>query len=71
MSDEAVSELIYSLPAMEFEGRTGNGDFADSVVEMDHRVGHIVAAVKELGIEDNTLLIFCSESVEQTNEDID
>jgi arylsulfatase len=31
------------------------------MVEMDHRVGQIVDAVKELGIEDNTVLIFCSE----------
>ncbi|GFZ51535.1 LOW QUALITY PROTEIN: hypothetical protein JCM24511_09302 [Saitozyma sp. JCM 24511] len=50
-----------TLPHPDFAGRTGNGDFADSMVEMDHRVGQIVDAVKELGIEDNTVLIFCSE----------
>ena len=28
-----------TIPHPDFAGKTGNGDFADSVVEMDHRVG--------------------------------
>ncbi|WVQ84786.1 hypothetical protein IAT38_006943 [Cryptococcus sp. DSM 104549] len=51
-----------TLPHPDFEGRTGNGDFADSMVEMDHRVGQIYDCVKELGIEDNTVFIFCSDN---------
>jgi len=51
-----------TLPHPEFAGRTGAGDFADSMVEMDHRVGQVVRALDELGVADDTLLIFCSDN---------
>lgn len=51
-----------TLPHPAFAGRTGAGDFADSMVEMDHRVGQVVEALDELGAADNTLLIFCSDN---------
>jgi arylsulfatase len=49
-----------TLPHPDFAGRTGAGDFADSMVEMDHRVGQIVQAVDELKLRDDTVFIFCS-----------
>ncbi|MFP5475223.1 MAG: arylsulfatase [Gammaproteobacteria bacterium] len=51
-----------TLPHPDFAGSTGNGDFADSMAEMDHRVGQIVDEVERLGIADNTLFIFCSDN---------
>ncbi len=51
-----------TLPHPDFAGRTGAGDFADSMVEMDHRVGQIVAAVDELHLRDDTVFIFCSDN---------
>jgi arylsulfatase len=51
-----------TLPHPSFSGKTGYGDFADSLAEMDHHVGEIVDAVKELGIEKNTLVIFTSDN---------
>lgn len=51
-----------TLPHKDFAGRTGAGDFADSMAEMDHRVGQICAAVDELGVHDDTVLIFCSDN---------
>jgi len=51
-----------TVPHPDFAGRTGNGDFADSVAEMDHRVGQMVDEVERLGIADNTLFIFCSDN---------
>lgn len=51
-----------TLPHPDFAGRTGNGDFADSMAEMDHRVGQIVDEVERLGIADDTLFIFCSDN---------
>jgi arylsulfatase A-like enzyme len=51
-----------TLPHRDFAGRTGAGDFADAMVEMDHRVGQIVDEVDRLGIADNTLFIFCSDN---------
>jgi arylsulfatase len=51
-----------TLPNPAFTGRTGNGDFADTLAEMDHNVGEIVDAVDELGIEDNTVVVFTSDN---------
>ena len=51
-----------TLPHPEFAGKTGNGDWADCLAEMDHRTGQILDAIKELGIEDNTLVIFTSDN---------
>src|SRR5690606_2954361 len=51
-----------TLPHPEFAGRTNAGDFADAMVEMDHRVGQIDAAVQQLGIAENTVFIFCSDN---------
>lgn len=51
-----------TLPHRDFAGRTGAGDFADSMVEMDHRVGQIVQALDELALAEDTLLIFASDN---------
>ena len=51
-----------TLPHPEFAGRTGAGDFADSVAEMDFRVGQIVDALDRLGLSQNTLLMFGSDN---------
>ncbi|WP_459618286.1 arylsulfatase [Bordetella sp. 2513F-2] len=51
-----------TLPHPDFAGRTGAGDFADSMAEMDYRVGQIIDAVEELGAAQDTLLIFCSDN---------
>jgi arylsulfatase A-like enzyme len=51
-----------TLPHPDFAGRTGHGDFADSMAEMDHRVGEVVDEVSRLGIAEDTLFIFCSDN---------
>lgn len=50
-----------TLPHPDFEGRSGNGNFANSMMEMDYRVGQIVDEVEKLGIKENTVFIFASE----------
>jgi arylsulfatase len=45
-----------------FAGKSGVGEFADSMMEMDHRVGQLMDAVKDLGIENDTLFIFASDN---------
>jgi arylsulfatase len=47
-----------TLPNPEFAGKTGNGDWADCLAEMDFRTGQVLDAIKEAGIEDNTIVIF-------------
>jgi len=51
-----------TLPHPKFAGKTGNGDFADSLAEMDHHVGQILDAVKEAGIEEDTIVVFTSDN---------
>jgi arylsulfatase A-like enzyme len=50
------------MPNPEFAGKTGNGDWADTLAEMDYRTGQILDAIKAGGIEDNTLVIFTSDN---------
>jgi arylsulfatase len=51
-----------TLPHPEFHGKTGNGDFADAVVELDHRVGQILNALKEMDLEKDTVVVFTSDN---------
>ena len=51
-----------TLPNPEFAGRTGNGDWADCLAEMDFRTGQILDAIKQAGIADDTLVIFTSDN---------
>jgi arylsulfatase len=53
------------LPALAnpaFAGKTGNGDWADMLAEMDYNVGQMLDAVEKLGIADNTIVIFTSDN---------
>jgi len=51
-----------TLPNPEFAGRTGNGDWADCLAEMDHRTGQVLDALREAGIEEDTVVIFASDN---------
>jgi arylsulfatase A-like enzyme len=51
-----------TLPHPDFAGRSAVGDFADSMMEMDHRVGQILDAVDAMGIADTTVFIFASDN---------
>ncbi|KAL3470742.1 alkaline phosphatase-like protein [Aspergillus californicus] len=51
-----------TLPHKDFEGKTGNGEFADSMVEMDYRVGQLLDHIDTLGLRNNTVLIFASDN---------
>ena len=50
------------LPNAEFAGKTGNGDWADCLAEMDYRAGQILDAIKGAGIDGNTIVIFTSDN---------
>ena len=51
-----------TLPNPAFAGKTGNGDWADMLAEMDANVGQMLDAVDRLGIRDNTIVIFASDN---------
>jgi len=49
-------------PNPAFKGKTGNGDWADMLAEMDANVGQMLDAVDKLGIAGNTVVIFTSDN---------
>jgi len=49
-------------PNPAFKGRTGNGDWADMLAEMDFNVGQMLDAIDKLGIADNTIVMFASDN---------
>jgi arylsulfatase len=58
-----LTQLHYpTIPHRAFSGKTGAGDFADSMAEMDHRVGQILDEISALNITANTLVIFASDN---------
>jgi len=50
------------LPAPEFNGATKAGPRGDFVWELDVLVGRMIDLVKELGIDDNTLILFNADN---------
>jgi len=51
-----------SLPNPSFTGKTGFGDFPDALAEMDFHTGEILDAIDNLGIRDNTIVVFTSDN---------
>src|SRR5260370_6437410 len=51
-----------TLPNPAFAGKTGNGDWADMLAAMDHNVGQMLDAVDQLGIPNDTIVIFASDN---------
>jgi arylsulfatase A len=50
----------FSSPA--FRGKSKNGEYGDSVEELDWSTGEIMAALKRLGLDDNTLVVWTSDN---------
>ena len=50
------------MPHREFEGTARKGDFADSRVEMDTRVGQLLDTVHACGLDEDTIFIFASDN---------
>ncbi|MFZ5670030.1 MAG: arylsulfatase [Pseudomonadota bacterium] len=51
-----------TVPNRAFAGRTGNGDWADTLAELDANAGALLDALKRLGVEKNTIVIFASDN---------
>jgi arylsulfatase A-like enzyme len=52
-----------NLPAPEFEHKSmSKSKYADSVVELDARVGHIMDKLRELGLDKNTLVFWTTDN---------
>lgn len=51
-----------ALPHPDKAGTTGAGDMGDSMADVDYNVGLILQALKKLNIENNTLVIWCTDN---------
>ncbi|MGK0187198.1 MAG: arylsulfatase A [Verrucomicrobiales bacterium] len=60
--------LPYSAPHFPLEahpdwkGNSAYGVYGDVVEEMDHRIGNILATLKDEGLEENTIVVFLSDN---------
>ena len=53
---------IFTHLKPESEGKTGLGIYADGMVEHDGMVGQLLDKLKELGIEDNTIVMYSTDN---------
>ncbi|WP_232516182.1 sulfatase family protein [Chitinophaga caeni] len=49
-------------PHSQFRGKSGMGLRGDAILQLDYTVGRLIAALKELNVYDNTLIIFSSDN---------
>jgi arylsulfatase len=50
------------IPRTEFVGRTGQGEWADSLLELDEDFGSLLDLLDELGIAENTLVVYAGDN---------
>jgi arylsulfatase A-like enzyme len=53
---------IFTHLKEESAGKTGLGIYADGMVEHDGHVGQVLAKLKELGLEENTIIMYSSDN---------
>ncbi len=53
---------IFTHLKKESQGKTGNGIYADGMVEHDVMVGEVLDKLKELGLEDNTIVMYSTDN---------
>jgi len=62
--------LYYTIPAphapwataSEFKGKSGAGQYGDFVMEVDARIGQVIATLDKLKLKDDTLVFFSSDN---------
>ena len=50
------------IPRQEFKGRTGQGDWADSLLELDSDFGALLDLLDGLGVADDTVVVFAGDN---------
>ena len=51
-----------NLPSKQFAGKSRIGQFGDKLMEGDHHVGQILDTLKEVGADNDTLVVFASDN---------
>ena len=58
-----ITQLHFpTLAHPEFDGKTGAGDMADAMAEVDHNVGLVLDAIERLGLSRNTIVFWCTDN---------
>jgi arylsulfatase len=57
---------IFTHLKKESEGKTGLGVYADGMVEHDGHVGQVLDKLKELGLDDNTIVMYSTDNGAET-----
>jgi arylsulfatase A-like enzyme len=50
------------IPRAEFKGQTGQGDWADSLLELDTDLGTLLDLLDELGVAGDTVVVFAGDN---------
>ena len=50
------------VPSDKFKGKSGLSNHGDFCMDVDDTVGQIIAAIEEMGVSDNTLIIFTADN---------
>jgi arylsulfatase A-like enzyme len=50
------------VPTAEWAGKSGLGEYADFVMQTDHALGEVMAALEKHGMSENTIVIFTSDN---------
>lgn len=50
------------IPHPRFAGKSGAGTYGDHILELDDLVGQLLAQLKRLNLDDNTLIVFSSDN---------
>src|SRR5260370_17581609 len=46
----------------EFAGKSSNGDWGDCLLMLDHDFGVLLDKLDELGVADNTIVVYCGDN---------
>lgn len=57
---DATHEPLYASKS--FLGRSQRGLYGDAVMELDYGVGQVLGKIRELGIANNTFVLFSSDN---------
>ncbi|MCF1192031.1 sulfatase-like hydrolase/transferase [Mangrovimonas sp. AS39] len=49
-------------PRLEFKGRSGHGDWADCIMQLDSDFGDLLDYLKQMGLDKNTIVVFSGDN---------
>ena len=49
-------------PRLEFKGKSGHGDWADCIMQMDSDFGDLLDYLKEIGVDKNTIVVYSGDN---------